>query len=33
MMRWEGYRGIYVFHCHIIGHEDQAMMAQIEVAD
>jgi spore coat protein A len=33
MMRWEGYKGLYVFHCHIIGHEDQAMMAQIEVAD
>lgn len=30
--RFENYRGgPYVFHCHILEHEDHAMMAQFEV--
>ena len=24
-------RGTFVFHCHIVEHEDQGMMAKIEV--
>ncbi len=23
--------GIFVYHCHLIGHEDQGMMAKIQV--
>jgi spore coat protein A len=29
--RFEGFRGRYVFHCHILEHEDHGMMAQLEV--
>lgn len=29
--RFEDYRGRYVFHCHILEHEDLGMMAQFEV--
>ncbi|HXW53459.1 MAG TPA: multicopper oxidase domain-containing protein, partial [Myxococcota bacterium] len=25
--------GIFVYHCHILGHEDQGMMAEIEVGN
>ncbi|MDX6533333.1 MAG: hypothetical protein QOF68_1077 [Gaiellales bacterium] len=28
---FEGFRGIYVFHCHNIEHEDHDMMSQFEV--
>ena len=31
IMRFEGYRGKYVFHCHNLEHEDMAMMANIQV--
>ncbi|HVV45629.1 MAG TPA: multicopper oxidase family protein [Bryobacteraceae bacterium] len=30
-MRFSGYRGKYVFHCHNLEHEDMAMMANMEV--
>jgi spore coat protein A len=31
LMRFEGYRGRYVFHCHNLEHEDMGMMANFEV--
>lgn len=31
LMRFEGYRGRYVFHCHNLEHEDMRMMANFEV--
>lgn len=31
IMRFSGYRGRYVFHCHNLEHEDMAMMANFEV--
>lgn len=31
IMKWEGFSGVYVFHCHMLGHEDHAMMAQVGV--
>ncbi len=31
VMKWTGYRGKYVFHCHNLEHEDMAMMANIQV--
>lgn len=30
-MRWYGYEGLYVIHCHILDHEDDDMMRPIEV--
>jgi spore coat protein A len=30
-IRFTGYRGRYVFHCHNLEHEDMAMMANLEV--
>jgi FtsP/CotA-like multicopper oxidase with cupredoxin domain len=30
-IRFDGYTGITVFHCHILSHEDAGMMANIEV--
>lgn len=30
-IRFDGYRGKYVFHCHNLEHEDMAMMANYEV--
>ncbi|MCA3749325.1 MAG: multicopper oxidase domain-containing protein [Rubrobacter sp.] len=30
-VRFEGYRGRYVFHCHNLEHEDMMMMANFEV--
>lgn len=30
-MRFDGYRGRYVFHCHNLEHEDMRMMANFEV--
>jgi FtsP/CotA-like multicopper oxidase with cupredoxin domain len=24
--------GIFVYHCHLIGHEDRGMMAKIQVS-
>jgi spore coat protein A, manganese oxidase len=29
--RFTDYRGVYVFHCHNLEHEDRAMMSQFEV--
>lgn len=31
LVRFEGYRGRYVFHCHNLEHEDMRMMANFEV--
>ena len=31
LVKFEGYRGRYVFHCHNLEHEDMAMMANFEV--
>jgi spore coat protein A len=33
IMKWEGFKGVYVVHCHVLAHEDHAMMAQVEVGD
>jgi FtsP/CotA-like multicopper oxidase with cupredoxin domain len=30
-MRWSGYRGRYLLHCHNLEHEDHSMMARIDV--
>jgi spore coat protein A len=32
IMRFEGYRGKYLIHCHNLEHEDHAMMARFDVA-
>jgi FtsP/CotA-like multicopper oxidase with cupredoxin domain len=32
IMRFEGYRGRYLIHCHNLEHEDHAMMARFDVA-
>ncbi len=31
LVRFDGYRGRYVFHCHNLEHEDMSMMANFEV--
>jgi spore coat protein A len=31
LIRFDGYRGKYVFHCHNLEHEDMMMMANFEV--
>ncbi|MDP2265291.1 MAG: multicopper oxidase domain-containing protein [Thiobacillus sp.] len=31
LIRFEGYRGLYVMHCHKLEHEDMGMMANFEV--
>ena len=31
LIKFDGYTGRYVFHCHNIEHEDMRMMAQFEV--
>ncbi len=31
LVRFEGCRGKYVFHCHNLEHEDMAMMANFQV--
>jgi spore coat protein A len=31
IMRFTGFKGVYVFHCHKLEHEDHAMMLQQEV--
>ena len=33
MIRFEGYKGRYVFHCHMLEHEDNDMMRPFEVVD
>jgi spore coat protein A, manganese oxidase len=29
--RFEGFTGRYVYHCHILGHEENEMMRPFEV--
>ncbi len=31
LMKFDGYRGDYVYHCHILEHEDMGMMFKIKV--
>ena len=31
IMRFEGYPGKYVYHCHVLEHEDNEMMRPYEV--
>lgn len=31
LVRFDGYRGRYVMHCHNLEHEDMAMMANIDI--
>ena len=31
IMRFQDYKGIYMFHCHLLEHEDDGMMGQFEV--
>jgi spore coat protein A, manganese oxidase len=31
IMKFEGYRGKYIIHCHNLSHEDSAMMTNFEV--
>jgi FtsP/CotA-like multicopper oxidase with cupredoxin domain len=31
IIRWSGYRGRYLLHCHNLEHEDHSMMARVEV--
>jgi spore coat protein A, manganese oxidase len=31
IMTWEGFTGLYVFHCHKLEHEDHRMMLQMSV--
>jgi spore coat protein A len=32
-MRFTGYTGRYVFHCHNLAHENHSMMGQMRVVD
>ncbi len=31
LIRWNGYRGRYLLHCHNLEHEDHTMMARVDV--
>jgi spore coat protein A len=31
LIRWSGYRGRYLLHCHNLEHEDHTMMARVDV--
>ncbi len=31
IMRFQDYKGIYMYHCHLLEHEDDGMMGQFEV--
>ncbi len=31
ILRWTGYRGRYLLHCHNLEHQDHAMMARVDV--
>jgi len=31
IIRWNGYRGRYLLHCHNLEHEDHSMMARVDV--
>lgn len=32
VVRFDGYKGMYVFHCHNLEHEDMMMMGNIQVS-
>jgi spore coat protein A len=32
IIRWSGYKGRYLLHCHNLEHEDHSMMARVDVA-
>jgi FtsP/CotA-like multicopper oxidase with cupredoxin domain len=32
IIRWSGYRGRYLLHCHNLEHEDHSMMARVDVS-
>jgi FtsP/CotA-like multicopper oxidase with cupredoxin domain len=32
LTRFVDYTGTYVFHCHIVGHEDRGMMQLVNVS-
>jgi FtsP/CotA-like multicopper oxidase with cupredoxin domain len=31
LVTWEGFSGIYVYHCHKLEHEDHRMMLQMRI--
>jgi FtsP/CotA-like multicopper oxidase with cupredoxin domain len=31
LLRFDGYRGVYLFHCHNLEHEDGGMMRNFEI--
>ena len=31
LIRWDGYCGRYLLHCHNLEHEDHTMMARVDV--
>jgi spore coat protein A len=31
LVKFDGFRGKYIFHCHNLEHEDMMMMANFEV--
>jgi FtsP/CotA-like multicopper oxidase with cupredoxin domain len=31
VMRFDGYRGVYLIHCHNLEHEDGGMMLNFEI--
>ena len=31
IIRWRGYRGRYLLHCHNLEHENHSMMARVDV--
>jgi spore coat protein A len=31
LVTWEGFAGVYVYHCHKLEHEDHRMMLQMRV--
>jgi spore coat protein A len=31
IIKWSGYRGRYLLHCHNLEHEDHTMMARVDV--
>jgi FtsP/CotA-like multicopper oxidase with cupredoxin domain len=31
LMRFDGFAGVYVYHCHILEHEDMGMMFRVRV--
>ena len=33
IMRFDSFKGRYMFHCHNLPHEDHSMMAQMQVVD